>query len=99
MVSGLIFAHKHEVREIKVLQRISEGADTWQVKSSGTVVPHNWKQGCVSTRLDEIFWFVCLKLMLPLGIDVTCHTKGETGQTTESIRLKKFSSLPNSVLL
>lgn len=55
MVSWLIFAHKHEVKETKVLQRMSEVADMWQVKSSGTVVPHSWKQGCVSTWLDETF--------------------------------------------
>lgn len=36
MVSWLFFAHKHEVRETKVLQGISEDTGMWQAKSSGT---------------------------------------------------------------
>lgn len=58
MVSWLFFAHKHEVRETKVLQGMSEGTGTWQAKSSGTDFLTTVNKAMSSTQLDRIFWFM-----------------------------------------
>lgn len=69
MVSWLIFAHKHEVGETKVLQEMSEGAGMWQAKSSGTVISLQLESGlCQHTARLNFLVYVCLKVMLLLAL-------------------------------
>ena len=69
MISWLIFAHKHEVRETKVLQGMSEGAGMWQAKSSGTVISSQLEAGlCQHTARSIFLVYSYLKLMLPLAL-------------------------------